>query len=226
MCRGGPGRAKTMADSGLAADTARAAWRESERQLYAGAVSDPTHYEQVILTVRSVADHLRAAESIGQLLSLWSRGAAAFDSVIAARSPLLGPLVKNQVVAAAFALREREILELERRQSRLRRIEAARRSGDAWVVLDESGDPEAGLLAPYRSLEMHVSTGLAVMAMVQQDPSLGTPIFVVAVVKLDPLTGELLDATPGIEDWSEHAKREDFVAYRAALRDRIAMTAA
>jgi hypothetical protein len=217
---------KTMGDGEMTAATARAAWGESERQLYAVAVSDPSHYEQVILAVRAVADHLRAATSIGQLLSMWSQGAAAFDPVISATSPALMPFIKNQVVGAAFALREREIRELELRQTTLKRIEGARRSGDAWVLLDESGNLEAGLFAPYRSMEMHLPTGYAVISMVQQDPSLGTPIYVLAVVKLDPLSGELLDATPGIEDWREHAKREDFVAYRAALRDRIGTTAA
>lgn len=214
-----------MIDGEIAAATARAAWGEYERQLYAVAVSDPSHYQQVILAVRAVADHLRAATSIGQLLTMWSQGVAAFDSVIST-NPSLRPLLNNQVLGAAFALRARELRELDLRQTRLKRIEGASRSGDAWVLLEESGNLEAGLLAPYRSMEMHLSTGLAVMSMVQQDPSLGTPMFVVAVVKLDPLSGELLDASPGIEDWVEHTRREDFVACRTALRERIGATAA
>jgi hypothetical protein len=214
-----------MVDDEVTAETARAAWSECERQLYAGAVFDAPHYEQAILVVRAVADHLRAAASIEQLLGMWSRGAAALDPVISAARASLRPLLKNQIVGAAFALREREIRELDLRQTRLKRIEDARRCDDAWVLLEESGNLEAGLLAPYRSTEMHLSTGFAIVSMVQQDPSLGTPLFVVAVVKLDPLSGDLLDAASGIEDWMEYAKRENFVARRAALRERIGTTA-
>jgi hypothetical protein len=35
------------------------------------------------------------------------------------------------------------------------------------------------------------------------------------------LTGELLDATPGLEDWAEHACAGDFMGHRQAIRDRI-----
>jgi hypothetical protein len=202
-------------------ETARAAWSECERQLYAGTVFETSQYERAILAVRAVADHLRASASLEQLLNMWSRGTAEFDPLILATSPSLGPLLNRHIVGAAFALREREIREIDLRQTRLKRIEDARHSGDAWVLLDESGNLQAGLLAPYRSTEMHLATGLGVVSMVQQDPSLGTPIFVVAVVRIDLSSGELLDATPGIADWVEHASLEEFVAYRTALRERI-----
>ena len=72
---------------------------------------------------------------------------------------------------------------------------------------------------------MHLASGLAVMSLVQPDPDRGTASFVVTVIKLDPLTGELLDADPGIEHWVEHSRQEDFVVHRDAVRDRISARA-
>lgn len=210
-----------MLDGDITAEQARAAWDEYERQLYAAAVADTSRYEQAILAVRAVVDNLRTITSIEQLVSKWSRGDVEFDAVISATIAAPGALLGRQIAGAAFALRGREIKELALRQVRLQRIEDARRSGNAWVFLEESGNLQSGLVAPYHSTEMHLPTGLALISLVQQAPSLGTPIFAIAVVRLDPRSGDLVDATPGIADWTEHDKLEDFVAYRAALRDRV-----
>ena len=160
-------------------------------------------------------------EHIEELVSMWPRAGEMLKSVVSTRGLSAWSLPQDGVAGAAFALREREIREHDQHQERQRRIGAACKSGDTWVVLDENGKIDSGLSDPYRCTEMHVASGLAVMSLVQPDPSLGTAIFVVTVIKLDPLTGELLDADPGIEDWVEHAHQEDFVAHREAVRDRI-----
>lgn len=210
-----------MVDGRVGIEAARASWTECERQLYPMAVSDSPRYQRIIVIVRALADEMRSVESIEQLEAMWPRAGELFQSVASARGLSARSLPQEQVAGAAFALREREITEQSHRQARRNRIDAARKSGDAWVLLDESGDIDAGLADPYRCTEMHVASGLAVLALVQADPSHGAAAYVVAVVKLDPLSGELLDATPGIEDWIEHSEQEDFVAHREAVRDRI-----
>ena len=202
-------------------DAARALWAEYEKQLYPMAISDSTGYQQALLAVRALADEMRNVASIEELVSMWPRAGEMLKSVVSTRGLSAWSLPQDGVAGAAFALREREIKEHDQHQERQRRIGAACKSGDTWVVLDENGKIDSGLSDAYRCTEMHVATGLAVMSLVQPDPSLGTAIFVVTVIKLDPLTGELLDADPGIEDWVEHAHQEDFVAHREAVRDRI-----
>ena len=202
-------------------DAARALWAEYEKQLYPMAISDSTGYQQALLAVRALADEMRNVASIEELVSMWPRAGEMLKSVVSTRGLSAWSLPQDGVAGAAFALREREIREHDQHQERQRRIGAACKSGDTWVVLDENGKIDSGLSDPYRCTEMHVASGLAVMSLVQPDPSLGTAIFVVPVIKLDPLTGELLDADPGIEDWVEHAHQEDFVAHREAVRDRI-----
>ena len=202
-------------------DAARALWAEYEKQLYPMAISDSTGYQQALLAVRALADEMRNVASIEELVSMWPRAGEMLKSVVSTRGVSAWSLPQDGVAGAAFALREREIREHDQHQELQRRIGAACKSGDTWVVLDENGKIDSGLSDPYRCTEMHVASGLAVMSLVQPDPSLGTAIFVVTVIKLDPLTGELLDADPGIEDWVEHAHQEDFVAHREAVRDRI-----
>ena len=202
-------------------DAARALWAEYEKQVYPMAISDSTGYQQALLAVRALADEMRNVASIEELVSMWPRAGEMLKSVVSTRGVSAWSLPQDGVAGAAFALREREIREHDQHQERQRRIGAACKSGDTWVVLDENGKIDSGLSDPYRCTERHVASGLAVMSLVQPDPSLGTAIFVVTVIKLDPLTGELLDADPGIEDWVEHAHQEDFVAHREAVRDRI-----
>ena len=202
-------------------DAARALWAEYEKQLYPMVISDSTGYQQALLAVRALADEMRNVASIEELVSMWPRAGEMLKSVVSTRGLSAWSLPQDGVAGAAFALREREIREHDQHQELQRRIGAACKSGDTWVVLDENGKIDSGLSDPYRCTEMHVASGLAVTSLVQPDPSLGTAIFVVTVIKLDPLTGELLDADPGIEDWVEHAHQEDFVAHREAVRDRI-----
>ena len=206
----------------LSIEAARALWAACERQLYPMAVSDSSRYERTIVAVRALANEMSNIASIEKLVAMWPKAGERFVSVVSAHGFSAWSLPQEQVTGAAFALREREIKEQSRRQAQQTRIATARQSSEAWVLLEEGGKIDAGLIDPYRCTEMHVASGLALMSLVQPDPNSGAVIFVLAVIKLDPLTGELLDSAPGIEDWVEHTQQEDFVAHRDAVRDRIA----
>ncbi|EIN00489.1 hypothetical protein WQE_13791 [Paraburkholderia hospita] len=197
-------------------------WVESERQLYGMVVADPSRYEQVILAVRAMADEMHEVASTAQLAAMWPSAPDLFVSVMARLGLPAQTLPREHVMRAAFALRERELREQILRQVRRGCIDAARQGGDAWAVLDEAGTLEAGLVDPYRCTEMYVASGLAVISQVQPDVERGVSLFVLSVVRLDPLSGELLDATPGIEDWTGHACCEDYLVHRRTLRERIA----
>lgn len=202
-------------------ETTRAAWAASEQRLYPMVASNAEQYQKIVVAVRALADETRLATSIEQLATMWPNAHELLLSALSTRGLPTSSLPLDQIAGAAFALREREIKEQNQRQAQQENIDAARRSGEAWVVLAKSGKLESGLFDPYQCTEMHVASGLAVMSLVQPDPSSGLASFVMAVIKLDPLTGALLDAEPGIEDWTEHAQQEDFVAHRDAVRDRI-----
>jgi hypothetical protein len=203
-------------------EVARMSWAESESKLYAMVVSDPSCYERAILAVRAVANEMRLAESSAQLVAMWPTAVDIFVSVMAARGLSEQALPREQVLGAAFALREREIREQAQSVALRSRINAALQNGESWVVLDESGRLDAGLLDPYECTEMHLASGLAVISKVQLEPERGALLFVVSVVRLNPLSGGLLDAEPGIADWSGHVRLEDFMVHRRALRDQIA----
>jgi hypothetical protein len=202
-------------------EAARASWAESERQLYPAAVSDVHRYQRIVLAVRAMADALSSADSIEQLMSLWATGGEIYASVLAARGMTASALPQPQIIGSAFAMREREIEDRIHRQGQLALIAAARAAGQTWVVLGESGKVEAGLDDPYRCTEMHLPSGLAIVSQLQPDPSGRGEVFAVSAVKLDPATGALLDADPGIEPEANLARPEDFVLHRDTMRKRI-----
>lgn len=210
-----------MVDNSVNLDMPRTNWAECERQLYGAAIADASRYEQILTAVRAVADGLRDIGALTQLHAAWPQAAETFASIISTSTL---PVPVEQLLGAAFAIREREIQELNSRQIRNESIENARRSGHAWVTLDESGNLDAGLFAPYRSAEMHLPTGYAVISLVQPDPVDGEAVFIAMAVKLDPISGELVDAEPkigGIESWTEHKTADDHRTFKAVLRSRI-----
>ena len=205
----------------MSMENARAYWIECERQLFAVAGMDSDRYVQITKAVRALVDELGEVTSVAQLAASWPQADQLLAKAAAARGFSLSALPGKQVAGAAFAFREREIIEQNQIIERNSRIEAARRSGDEWVLLDETGNIDTGLFDPYRRTEMHLGSGLTVVSMVQADPSSGAPNYVVAVVRLDPATGELIDAEPGIADWVEHTRQEDFRSGRDAIREKI-----
>ncbi len=200
---------------------ARSYWTECERQLFSMAGMNPDQYEKIILAVRALADELSDVDSHSLLMSSWEQADEFWARAAKARGFPTNMLPKEQISGAAFALRERELTaQLEYREKQ-NRIATARQTGEAWVKLEETGNIDAGLFDPYRSLEMHIASGLAVMSMVQMDPESGAPDYVVSVVRLDGATGALIDAEPGIADWLSHSRAEQFLANRKAARQQV-----
>jgi hypothetical protein len=210
-----------MIQDKLSLETARSLWKESERQMYPLAVADAPRYQRIITIVRALADDMRQIDSIDDLIGHWPQAHEMLLGSATTHAFSTGGLPIEQVTGAAFALREREIMEQNSRKLLMERINKANLEADIWVTLDEAGNVNSGLMDPYRCTEMHLATGLALMSMTQSDPSTGEPIFVISVIKLDPVNGNLLDSSPGIEDWSEHSQQRDFITHRTQVREKI-----
>jgi len=210
-----------MPSEKISIESAREIWKEYERQTYPVAMSDPVRYERMHLIIRNMVDSIQHIDSSQELLSAWPTAQDRLSTMASKFNLSLGNMPRLQVSGAAFALRDREIQLQDEIRDRQARIDKARNSNQSWVVLEEAGQIEAGLLNPYRRSEMHIASGLTITTFVQADPCDGKPLFVVSVIKLDPRTSELLDPKPGIEDWKEYTDSKDFSARVASLRRSI-----
>jgi hypothetical protein len=199
----------------------RLGWAESERRLYPLATTSPARYEQAIRLVRAVADGLRATDSVDALLVQWTDATSIVATAASEHGLAIGDLPVEHIAGAAFALRAGELSAAEQQRRQREAIEEARTAGLSWVTLQERGDLGAGLIDPFHSIEMHVPTGLAIVTTVEMDPSTGGPNHVLAVAALDPATGGLIDADPGVADWTEHRESSELAAARQALVELI-----
>ncbi|MBD9508085.1 hypothetical protein IB277_14005 [Ensifer sp. ENS07] len=195
-----------------------ARWAELERQLYEGALSDAARYEHLLTTVRGFAANLGKIESLEGLAAAWPE--ALRDGVGMPTANQDPSYREEKVLGAAFSIRAREINRLEAGRLVRQRVLQARKTQCTWVILDEAGDPTSGLNSPYRSTEMHLVSGWAVVSMTQPDGLNGTPIYVVTIVKVDATTGEIEDL-PEVDEWKEFHSQEEFLACKLEMRKRI-----
>ncbi len=207
------------------AENPKAFWNSCEQQLYAIAGADTTGYERVVLAVRALTNDLHHIISLEQLIASWPSAQEMLNKVADTEGFSTSELPKDKIAGAAFAMREREIIGQTQHQEQLDRLESARHSGEDWVLLSEFGSIDAGLFDPFSSTEMHVESGYAMVSTVQSNPGTGSPNYVLAVIKLDPVTGELIDMEPGVEDWQEHSSPEDLYKNQKIVRGKIVSVA-
>lgn len=199
-----------------------ARWDESERRLYPVATTNPDAYQSAVRLVRAVADALADAEDLDALAGQWERRSDLVDGALRVCGDIAGyRLPEAEIAGAAFAVRRRELLAERAERRRRDRIAAARDAGEAWAVVHEQGDPDAGLVDPYQRIDLHLATGLAVVSSVEPDPSTMTPTYVVMVAEL----GDEQGRTAGLDAASfgdvETGDRELFEDHRLAMKSRI-----
>jgi hypothetical protein len=177
---------------GTALERARARWRATGDRVWSIAVVDGEEYRRVAGLVGGVLDRVRACTpTVESLLAL-----------DADPTPLLGVDGDRGVLEAALAVRGDELLAARARERRIAAIAAARAAGERWVVLDEtSGSTE-------RTVEMHLATGLALVA--TADPYAGEGPYALGEVVLDAVTGDPLGEADGVD-----AVFTDAAAWRA-----------
>ena len=196
-------------------------WNESERRLYPTATTNPDAYQSAVTLVRAVADALAAVADLEDLAERWEHRSAILDEAVRATGESIAYGLTEATAGCGFAFRRRELLAERAERRRRESISAARQAGRAWAVIHEQGDLGSGLVDPYQCMEVHLPTGLAVVSMVEPDPSTMTPLYVVTVTE----TGEPGGGTPGIGAGSfedlETADVELFEDNRRAMRSRV-----
>ena len=196
-------------------------WNESERRLYPTATTNPDAYQSAVKLVRAVADALAAVGDLKDLAERWEHRSAVLDEAVSATGTTVAYGLTEATAGCGFAIRRRELLNERAERQRRASIDAARQAGRVWAVIHEQGDLGSGLADPYQCMEMHLPTGLAVVSMVEPDPSTMTPVYVVTVTDM----GEPGRATPGIDAGSfedlETADPELFEDNRQAMRSQV-----
>ena len=196
-------------------------WNESERRLYPTATTNPDAYQSAVKLVRAVADALAAVSDLEDLAERWEHRSEILDEAARAAGEVAAYGLTEATAGCGFLLRRRELLAEQAERRRRERIAAAEQSGEAWVVVHEQGDLGSGLVDPYQCMELHLPTGLAVVSMVEPDPSTMTPVYVVTVTE----TGDEQAAAPGIDAGSfedlETADPGRFDDNRRTMRSQI-----
>jgi hypothetical protein len=166
------------------------------------AVGDPDLYVHHLEVLGRVTARLQRYGDIDEL-------AAAY----ADWHPIVAPLTRHEggeavdvgsVAGAAWMVRYRELLGRRHRQQIASRIRDARRRGEAWITISESGPaPPSALSYPYERTMMRVTDGAVVRAFIDVDPETYGPVYQAEVLRADPETGVPLPA-------SGPARRETF----------------
>ncbi|MDE0162948.1 MAG: hypothetical protein OXL98_14570, partial [Acidimicrobiaceae bacterium] len=217
--------AAVLAGHGDADPTAvlAAHWNESERRLYPTATTNPDAYQSAVRLVRAVADALADVPDLGELVQRWECRSAVLDAAVRATGETVAYGLTEATAGCGFAIRRRELLNERAERERRERVTAARDAGQTWAVIHEQGHLASGLADPYQCMEMHLPTGLAVVSMVEPDPSTMTPVYVVTVTVTE--TGEPGGGAPGIDAGSfddlETADPALFEDNRRTMRSRV-----
>ncbi len=161
-----------------------AGWSRAEAALSGTLQYDPAGYQAAIAAMADVLDHLRSTWTDPERLA----EAEHDDAVLAiARARPTGAVDPATTVAAALAVRHRELVyqaQLARRRSAMSRAVAA---GRDWVELVDDA-----ALGTRQELHVHLATGLGVISSAQFDLDTGTPVFVARTVRVDPATGAVV----------------------------------
>ena len=196
-------------------------WNESERRLYPTATTNPDAYQSAVKLVRAVADALAAVSDLEDLAERWEHRSTILDEAVRAIGVPVAYGLTEATAGCGFAIRRRELLAERAERQRREIITAAREAGRPWAVIHEQGDLGSGLADPYQCMEMHLPTGLAVVSMVEPDPSTMTPVYVVTVTETGEPGGGGRDIDSGSFEDLETTDPELFEDNRRAMRSRV-----
>ena len=196
-------------------------WNESERRLYPTATTNPDAYKSAVKLVRAVADALAPVADLEELARRWESRSDALDEAAKATGEVPAYGLDAEIAGAGFVLRRRELLAEQAEYRRLARIAAARRAGRDWAVVHEQGRLGSGLVDPYQCIELHLPTGLAMVSMVEPDPSTMSPVYVVTVTEMGDEQGSLPEVDAGAFDDLETDDPQHFEEHRRQMRGRV-----
>ncbi len=216
-----------MQDAELAVDAPTAAlWRAAEAQLYQVVVTSPDLYQRGVVLVGWLAEQLvgrcpTADDLMSVVAGEESSGWPMVGDAAAARTVSLDGLDVAAVGRAGCAMAARRLAAAQAQARRAHLLAAARRAGAAWVVLEEGGDPEGSAWSPYHRLEVRADCGLGVLVTTEPDDDLVGVVHHVRRVRVDHLSGALVDTGSAASCAADASLREDAAAASRADVDRF-----
>ncbi len=163
---GGGASGAQAAGPGVPLDVLRA-WDEAEARLFPLVMARPDLYQLSVSTIQ-------------RLLA---------DAAAAGIRPEL-------VVAAACAMRYRELVASLAADGRLAALARARDRGLSWAVIEEIGSQDRARYAQYQRIEAEVATGRAVIVSIGPDETLSRAIHRLDEGEIDLVTGSLRIGEP------------------------------
>jgi hypothetical protein len=190
-------------------------WKAAEERLYPVVMVSPDVYERAVRLVGALVSELeRSTPDMGALVEA-APGLADRAARLAGEGEMTtAGLDLPLIAAAACAMRHRTLVNQACHQERIARIARAAAAGEAWVVVQEGGQPTTWPPLPTTTIEMHLPTGTGLVETVEVDDETGAPRFVLGELRLDPRTGEPLGPTPQVADIERF---EDVVSWRDAI---------
>ena len=214
-------------------------WSRAEETLYGSLMADPALYQSAVAVIGVVTTHLRAHVADGAgLLAAYRRGP---DLVASVAPDMVTWASPQRVLAAACAIRYRELLADQGRSRIFDAVLAAHADGDRWATIE----PEQGS-RPYPAMtfgggmldgrtlngrtlngttRVHVGSGLGLTCSVEMDLETGAPRWVTRPIAVDVANGAMGERpAPLGEDRvaaSPEAQRADVEALMALVESVV-----
>jgi hypothetical protein len=201
-------------------DELAASWQAAEERLYPVVLTRPEAYARSLELVRAVVDEISAIGTLDGLAQAYADVAEIAAAAAGHAGVETEDLDLGLIAAAGFALRYREVRRELSLQHAIEAIASARRSGEQWVIVSESGNPDR---VGYVLVEMHVPSGSGLRAGVGADAETGSLRFSLESLRLDPRTGSPLEQTEGTS-LVTYEDREAWDKGRQMLKARLSET--
>ncbi len=163
-------------------------WDEAEARLFPLVMARPDLYQQAVSLIQRLLGHLReTCLNLPALLAAHEHGAGlgAGDVADAAATGIRPDLV----VAAACAMRYRELVASLAADGRLAALARARDQGLSWAVVEETGSQDRAPYVPYQRIEADVASGQAVIVSIGPDETLSRAVHRLDEGQIDLATG-------------------------------------
>lgn len=218
----GPGR---IGEQGIPAQV-RGNWEAAEAEISNMLLAAPDLYERAFTLVRLTADALRPrCTDLTSLLAAADRpedSAAVVAEAADAAGVSTAALRLDLIASVALAMRSREIAGERAREARLARLTQAREERQTWTLVEEFGHPDRALVTPYRRVDVHVSSGVALIASIEPDETFARAVYRLEWARLDPATGGLVRDEEPTGAPAEYDGRRAWEAASAEARQRLA----
>lgn len=170
-------------------------WDEAEAHIFPLVMAQPELYQQSVTAIQRLLGRLReTCPDLAALLAVHEhRAGLAAEDVAGAGATGIRP---DLVVAAACAMRYRELVASLAADGRLAALASARDQGVSWAVVEEIGSRDRAPYVPYQRIEAEVATGRAVIVSIGPDETLSRAVHHLDEAEIDLVTGGMRIGKP------------------------------